>query len=267
MESGGRGRRTSSRLTATRSSIPRTGPRRTSETSAKLRSSGSSSSTADFAAGSGSSTAPTCPGCSSTPSVSLPTPGPASPSPTSGGSSLSTCGSRTSSSCSRPSWVAYLGGVELPAARDQAGVEVVHPVPPQVGGHVPRGRGVLEFPGRRRVRISHQLADCVLLRDRHRPHRQPLPRGDDGRLRDARHRVHALLPPLPPARGQMVREGGQGQFLVAQHRPGLDVLRDPPAAGDRAALPLGGTRLLGCPRAQLPHQRPQRPPGLAATSR
>ena len=41
------------------------------------------------------------------------------------------------------------------------------------------------------------LPDRLLLRDRHRADRQPRPRGDDGRLRDARDRPRAVLPALP----------------------------------------------------------------------
>ena len=155
----------------------------------------------------------------------------------------------------------------LPAARRPSGVELGDTVPAPVGGDVPRRRRVLELPRRRGVRVPHQPADRVVLRDRHRAHRQPLARRDDGRLRDARGRLHAVLPALPAARGPVVRQARQDQLLVAEHRPGVDVLRHAAAPRRRAAPPIGERGLLGGPRAQLPHQRPQRPPRLAPPAR
>ena len=43
---------------------------------------------------------------------------------------------------------------------------------------------LLELPRRRHLRLPDQPAGRLLLRDRHRPDRQPRARGDDGRLRD-----------------------------------------------------------------------------------
>jgi len=67
---------------------------------------------------------------------------------------------------------------------------------------------------------------------------------------------------LPEAR---FGQAGQDQLLVAEHRPGVDDLRHSPAPRSGSAPPLRRPRLLGRPRAQLPHQRPQRRAGLAAT--
>ena len=60
--------------------------------------------------------------------------------------------------------------------------------------------GLLELPRRRDLRLPDQPADRLLLRDRHRSHRQPRPRGHDGRLRHAGDRAGAVLPALPHPR-------------------------------------------------------------------
>ena len=115
--------------------------------------------------------------------------------------------------------------------------------------------GLLELPRRRRLRLPDQPADRLLLRDRHRADRQPRPRGDDGRLRDARRRAGAVLPALPDPRRALAGAGGEVELLVAQHRPRLDVLRRP-------CFPLGfmqlyesvRLRLLPRPLARVPDQ-------------
>ena len=116
-------------------------------------------------------------------------------------------------------------GVELPAARRRARVHVADAVPAPLGGHVPGRRRLLELPRRRRLRLPHQPADRLLLRDRHRADRQPRPRRDDGRLRHAGDRPGAVLPALPDPGRAMAGAVGAICVLVDQHRPGLDVLR------------------------------------------
>ena len=56
-------------------------------------------------------------------------------------------------------------------------------------------------------------------------------------------------------------------LLVDQHRPRLDVLRDPAAARDPAALQVGQRRLLRGTRAEVPHRRHQRADRVAAPAR
>ena len=75
-----------------------------------------------------------------------------------------------------------------------------------------------------------QPADRLLLRDRHRADRQPRPRGDDGRLRDARARAGAVLPALPDPGRRWPERWARICVLVDEHRPRLDVLRDAAAA-------------------------------------
>ena len=100
-------------------------------------------------------------------------------------------------------------------------------VPAPLGGDVP-GRGrVLELPRRRDLRLPDQPADRLLLRDRHRADGKPRPRGDDGRLRDARRRPGPLLPALPDPGRTLARARRQDELLVAQHRPRLDVASRP----------------------------------------
>lgn len=55
----------------------------------------------------------------------------------------------------------------------------------------------------------------------------------------------------------MAGEGGQNQFLVAEHRLGVDGVRHPAAAGHSAALSLGQFRLLRGADAGLHHQPEQ----------
>ena len=83
-------------------------------------------------------------------------------------------------------------------------------VPAPLGGDVPGGRRVLELPRRRHLRLPDQPAGRLLLRDRHRADRQPRPRGDDGRLRDARDRARAVLPALPDPGATSGRRSGPG---------------------------------------------------------
>ena len=123
----------------------------------------------------------------------------------------------------------------------------------QLGGHVPGRRRVLELRGCGHLRLPDQPADRLLLRDRHRADRQPRPRRDDGRVRHARGRLHAVLPALPGARGALVRPHGEDQLLVAQPRARVDGLRHPAAARHPSALPLGQRRLSCGPRARVYH--------------
>ncbi len=101
------------------------------------------------------------------------------------------------------------GGVEFLAARGEAGVALAHAVPAPLGGHVPGGGRVLELPGGGDLRVPDQPPHHLLLPDRHGPDRQPRPRGDDGRLRDARRRTGPVLFALPDPRGPLVGEGGK----------------------------------------------------------
>ena len=101
--------------------------------------------------------------------------------------------------------------------------------------------GLLELPRRRHLRLPHQPADRLLLRDRHRADRQPRARGDDGRLRDARDRAGAVLPALPDPRRPLAGEVGADRLLVDEHRPGVDVLRHAAAARHPPALRVGRT--------------------------
>ena len=117
--------------------------------------------------------------------------------------------------------------------------------------------GFWNFLGAGHLRLPHQPADRLLLRDRHRADRQPRPRGDDGRLRDARPRPGAVLPALPDPGRPLAGEVGADLVLVDEHRPGLDVLRDAAAARDPAALQVGRLRLLRGTRAEVP--RPTTP--------
>ena len=115
--------------------------------------------------------------------------------------------------------------------------------------------GLLELPRRRHLRLPDQPADRLLLRDRHRADRQPRPRRDDGRLRDARDRPGAVLPALPDPGRQVAGEVGADLLLVDQHRPRLDVLRDAAPARHRAALQVGRRGLLRGARPEVPHRR------------
>ena len=74
--------------------------------------------------------------------------------------------------------------------------------------------------------------------------REPRPRGDDGRLRDAGARARAVLPALPDSRRQVARALGEDLVLVDEPRPRLDVLRDLAAARHPPALQIGRLRLL-----------------------
>ena len=154
--------------------------------------------------------------------------------------------------------------LQLGAAQESRAQDAV---PAPLGGHVPRRGRVLELPRRRHLRLPHQPADRLLLRDRHRADGQPRPRGDDGRLRHARHRPGAVLPALPDPGRQVAGEVGQDLVLVDEHRPGLDVLRDAAAARGPAALQVGRRRLLRGARAEVPHERHQRPDRVAAPPR
>ena len=155
----------------------------------------------------------------------------------------------------------------VPAARRRPGVAGPHAVPAPLGGDVPRRRRLLELPRRRDLRLPHQPADRLLLRDRHRADRQPRPRGDDGRLRDAGHRPGALLPALPDPRRALAGEVGAHRLLVDEHRPGLDVLRHAAAARHRPALQVRRRGLLGGPRPEVPHRGHQHPDRMAAPAR
>ena len=115
--------------------------------------------------------------------------------------------------------------------------------------------GLLELPRRRDLRLPDQPADRLLLRDRHRPDRQPRARGDDGRLRDAGDRPGPVLPALPDPGRTLAGEVGADQLLVDQHRARMDVLRNAAAAGHPAALRVGEQRLLRGARAEVPDQR------------
>ena len=137
-----------------------------------------------------------------------------------------------------------LGAAQESRARDA--------VPASLGGDVPRRRRVLELPRRRHLRLPHQPADRLLLRDRHRPDGEPRPRGDDGRLRHAGDRPGAVLPALPDPGGAVAGEVGQDLVLVDEHRPRVDVLRHAAAARYRAALQVGRRWLLRGARAQVP---------------
>ena len=88
----------------------------------------------------------------------------------------------------------------LPAARRGAGVAREDAVPAPLGGDVPRRRRLLELPRRRHLRLPDQPPGRLLLRDRDGADRQPRPRRDDGRLRDARDRPGDVLPALPDPR-------------------------------------------------------------------
>jgi nitric oxide reductase subunit B len=129
------------------------------------------------------------------------------------------------------------------------------PVPAPLGGHVPGGRRLLELLRRRGVRIPHQPAHCVILRDRHRTDRQSWARRNDGRVRHARGRARLVLPALSHPAPALAGPVGENLLLVAQHRPGLDVLRYPATTRPAAAIPLGQHRLLRSPPAQV-HHRP-----------
>jgi nitric oxide reductase subunit B len=130
------------------------------------------------------------------------------------------------------------------AARGAARVEVAHAVPAPLGGDVPRRGRFLELPRGGDIRLPHKLAHHLLLSDRHRPDREPRPRGDDGGLRDARGGAGALLPAIPDPGGALVGAGGQDKLLVLEHRARLDVLRHALSPGHPAALPVGERRLL-----------------------
>ena len=158
-----------------------------------------------------------------------------------------------------PAHLPHRRGVVVPAARRGAGVALADAVPAPLGGHVPRRRRLLELPRRRHLRLPHQPADRLLLRDRHRADRQPRPRRDDGRLRDARARAGAVLPALPDPGGQVAGEVGEDLVLVDQHRPGVDVLRHAAAARDPAALQVGRRRLLRGARAEVPRPTTRTP--------
>ena len=64
----------------------------------------------------------------------------------------------------------------------------------------------------------------------------------------------ALLPALPDPGRALVRPGRADQLLVAQHRAGLDVLRDAVPAGHPAALRVREPRLLRGALAPVPDQ-------------
>ncbi len=151
--------------------------------------------------------------------------------------------------------VSHGRGVVVPAAGCPPGVQVHNAVPAPLGGDVPGLRRLLELPRRRHLRLPGQPADCVVLRDRHRPDRQPRARRDDGCLRDARDGAGALLPALPHPGRALARPAGQDLVLVSQHRPRLDVLRHAAAPGHPAALRVGQRRLLRRPSAVV-HHRP-----------
>ena len=157
-------------------------------------------------------------------------------------------------------------GLELFAARGQAGVTLSHALPASLGRDVPRGGGFLELPRGRDLRLPHKPADHLLLPDRHCPDRQPWPRGDDGGLRDACSGARAVLPALPDPGGALVGAGGQDKLLVAEHRARLDVLRYALPFGHPAALPVGERRLLRGPHAGVPDQRDERPPGVDSSA-
>ena len=148
-------------------------------------------------------------------------------------------------------------GVELPPARCPPGGALGDSLPAPLGGDVPRRGRLLELPRRRDLRLLDQPADRLLLRDRHRAHREPRTRGDDGRLRDARGRPRAVLPALPDPGRPMAGSARQDQLLVAQHRARLDDLRDPAAARPDPALRVGRRGLLPGALAGVPHQRHQ----------
>ena len=158
-------------------------------------------------------------------------------------------------------------GVVVPPARLRAGVALADALPAPLGGHVPRRGRLLELPRRRDLRLPDQPAGGLLLRDRHRADGQPRPRGDDGRLRDARHRAGALLPALPDPGRPVARAVGADLVLGDEHRARLDVLRHPAAARHRAALRVRGQGLLGGARAGVPDQRHERAAGVAAPPR
>ena len=155
-------------------------------------------------------------------------------------------------------------GVEFLAARGQAGVALAHAVPAPLGGHVPGGGGVLELPRRGDLRASSSTCPYLLLPDRHGPDRQPRPRGDDGRLRDARGGLRPVLPAIPDPRGALVGAGGQDKLLVAQHRARLDVLRHALPPGHPAALRVRQRGVLRGPQPGVRNQRHQRPNGVDA---
>ena len=115
--------------------------------------------------------------------------------------------------------------------------------------------GLLELPGRRRVRIPDQPADRLLLRDRHGAHRQPWPRRDDGRVRHAGRGTGAVLPALPDPGRALVGARRAHELLVAQHRARVDVLRDALPARHRAAVRVGEQRLLPGALARVPDER------------
>ena len=87
------------------------------------------------------------------------------------------------------------------------------------------------------------LPDRFLLRDRDRPDGEPRARGDDGCLWDAGRGIGAVLPAIHDSRKTMERPRGQDQFLVAEHRAGLDGLCHAIPAGHRATLSLGQRRI------------------------
>ena len=89
----------------------------------------------------------------------------------------------------------------------QPGVALAHAVPAPLGGDVPRGGRLLELPRRRHSGVPDQPPHSLLLRDRYGPYRGARPRGDDGRLRDARGGLRRVLPAVPDPRGALVRAG------------------------------------------------------------
>ena len=71
-------------------------------------------------------------------------------------------------------------------------------------------------------------------------------RGNDGSLWDAGRGVGAFLLAIHDSGKALERPRGQDQFLVAEHRAGLDGLCHAISAGHRAALSLGQRRIFRC---------------------
>src|SRR5829696_999705 len=152
--------------------------------------------------------------------------------------------------------------VELFAARGEAGVALAHAVPAPLGGHVPGGGRVLELPGGGDLRVPDQPPHCLLLPDRHGAYRQPRPRGDDGRLRDARCGPGPVLPAVPDPRRALVGASGEMELLVPEHWARLDVLRHALPPWHPAALSVRERRVLRGPQPGVHHQRHERSSGV-----
>src|SRR5262249_6790902 len=159
---------------------------------------------------------------------------------------------------SDPAHLPYRRGVELPPARRPPGVAVRRPLPPPLGRDVPRRGRVLELPRRRDLWLPDQPPDRLLLRDRDRADREPRPRGDDGRVRDARGRTGAVLPPLPDPGRALVGPRREVELLVSQHRARVDVVRDPVPARPDPAVQVCRRRVLPGPHARVPLEPDER---------